>query len=136
MRTRTDLQAQSGNVSMTRRAAGNELYCVAPDVNLMAGRLPGDILQLDSKSTLKSRARFSDLPEKLWMVFKPVIEPIIFRFEADQDSCCPPMPGNDDLFAGRQPQVFRQIVFNGCQSDLPRCASLPYQATPELLFFR
>jgi hypothetical protein len=47
---------------------------------------------------LQGQARGGDLPQKLWMVLDPVIEPIVLRFEPDQDTGWSAVPSDDDFF--------------------------------------
>jgi hypothetical protein len=37
------------------------------------------------------------------MILKPVLEPVVFGGEADQDARRPAMPSDHDLFTGCQP---------------------------------
>jgi len=56
------------------------------------------ILQSNTEASLQGQARRGDLPQKLRMVLDPVIEPIVLRFEADQDTGRSAVPSDDYLF--------------------------------------
>jgi hypothetical protein len=57
-----------------------------------------EILQSNSETSLKGRTGLRDLPQKTRMVLDPVIEPIVLRFEPDQDTGGSSVPSDDDLF--------------------------------------
>src|SRR6267143_4195629 len=65
------------------------------------------ILQSNTEAFLQGQARRGDLPQKLWMVLDPVIEPIVLRFEADQDTGRSAVPSDDDFFNSCHVQVLR-----------------------------
>jgi hypothetical protein len=45
-------------------------------------------------------------------VFKPIFEPIILRFEADEESRRLAMTGNDNFLAFRFAKIARQIILD------------------------
>lgn len=49
--------------------------------------------------------------EKPGILLEPVVKPIVFRIEADQDTRGFSVPCNDDGFLFRKAKVLRQIVF-------------------------
>ena len=61
-----------------------------------------EILQSNSEASLQGRARLGDLPQKFWMVLDPVIEPIVLRFEADQDTGGSTVASDEDFFTSCQ----------------------------------
>src|SRR2546426_6735457 len=62
-----------------------------------------EILQSNSEASLQGRTRLSDLPQKFWMVLDPVVEPIVLRFEPDQDAGRSTVASDDDFFINCQP---------------------------------
>ena len=62
-----------------------------------------EILQSNSKASLQGRTRLGDLSQKFWMVLDPVVEPIILRFEPDQDPGGSAVASDDDFFISCQP---------------------------------
>ena len=57
-------------------------------------------------------ARLFDPPQKAWIVFHTVIEPVVFRLKANQDARGFAMARDDDLLRFSLAQIPRQIVFD------------------------
>jgi hypothetical protein len=65
---------------------------------------PGiEILQSNSKASLQGRTRLGDLSQKFWMVLDPVVEPIVLRFEPDQDTGGSAVASDHDFYISGQP---------------------------------
>jgi hypothetical protein len=50
----------------------------------------------------QGNARRGDAPQKLRVMFKSIVEPVIVGLEADDDARRPSMPRDDDFFVGRE----------------------------------
>ena len=75
------------------RAVWRLQRCVGP---------PGiEILQSNTEAFLQRQARLGDLPQELRMVLDPVIEPVVLRFESDQNTRGSAVPRDDDFFTSR-----------------------------------
>jgi hypothetical protein len=48
--------------------------------------------------------------KKLRMILQAVIEPILVRFETNQDPRRPTVPGDEDLFSFRQAEIVGEII--------------------------
>jgi len=83
-------RANYGGFELPRRAAWRLQRLVGPS--------SVEILQSNTEAFLQVQARRGDLPQKLWMVLDPVIEPIVFRFEPDQNAGRSAVPRDDDFF--------------------------------------
>ena len=57
------------------------------------------ILDLDAVSLAQAFSRLLDAAQKPWVVFEPIIEPVILGREADQQSGRFSVAGDDDLLA-------------------------------------
>jgi hypothetical protein len=73
-------------------------------------------------------ARLIYAPQESRIVLEPILEPIVFRSEADQYSSRLAMTRNDDFLTFRLAEVTRQIVFdfgerNLFHSGFPNCAN-------------
>jgi hypothetical protein len=66
------------------------------------------------------------------MLFQSIVEPILIGFESDEDAGGAPMPGDQDLLLSGEAEIFRKIIFNRGQGDVPDPAILLVQATPAL----
>src|SRR5579872_9680 len=87
-----------------------------------------DIFQANAKPGSKTRPRFFNPPQKPGVGFQPILEPIIFRFEADQHSSWLAVTCNDDFLLLGFVQKTREVIFDFRQryflhSGLPNCAS-------------
>jgi len=67
----------------------------------------GEIFQSNSKASLQERTGFRNLPQKVWMVLDPVIEPIVLRLEPDKDAGGSTVPSNNDFSRSGQAKVLR-----------------------------
>ncbi len=66
------------------------------------------------------------------MMLQSIVEPILIGFESDKNAGGAPMPGDQDLPLSGEAEIFRKIIFNRGQGDLPDPAILLVRATPAL----
>jgi hypothetical protein len=58
----------------------------------------------------KISTSLGDATQKLRVMFKTIVEPVVVRGKPDQDAGWPAVASDDDFFVGCQPEVFRQII--------------------------
>src|SRR5579862_2074431 len=69
-----------------------------------------------------------DPPQKAWIVFQPIFEPVVLRLEPDQYAGWLAMPGNDDVALCSFTQQMRQVVLDLGKWNLPH-AGFPNRAS-------
>ncbi len=92
------------------------------------GSISLDILQPRSAPGAKTFPRLLNAPQEPRIVFKPILEPIVLRFEANKQSRRLTVTGNDNFLAFRFAKIARQIILdfrerNFLHSGLANCAS-------------
>lgn len=75
----------------------------------------GDVFELDTLATAQAGTCLCSPLQKTRIVFKLVIEPIVFGGEAREDPRWSTVPRNDDLFFLRHAEVFGQIILEFSQ---------------------
>lgn len=66
----------------------------------------------------KSGSGLLDATEELRMMLEPILEPILFRPEPDQDAGRAAVPCDHDFFVDGEPEVFGQVILDLRQSHL------------------
>jgi hypothetical protein len=74
--------------------------------------LLGDIFQPDAAPGAQVVARCGDAFQEDRVMFQPVIDPVIFRFETDQDTGRLAVPRDDNLFVFGQMKIFGKLIFD------------------------
>jgi hypothetical protein len=80
--------------------------------------------------------REAAIRRKLWMMFEPIVEPVVVGFKPDEDARWPSMTRDHDFVASGKTQVFRQIVLNLGQGHLSHSTCLPRRVRLGPLAFR
>jgi hypothetical protein len=70
------------------------------------------VLKPDPVSCAQAAPRLFDATQEPWVMFETVFEPVVFRFEADQDAGWLAMSSDDDLLRFRLSKKPRQIVLD------------------------
>src|SRR3954453_411380 len=63
------------------------------------------LLQPRSAPRTQAAPRLFDAIQKAWVVFEPVVEPVLFRFESDQNAGRLAVPRDDDLLRLRLTKI-------------------------------
>ena len=91
-----------------------------------------DLVERNTSACADLRARFRDPAQKLRIVFQTVIEPIVFRREADEHAGGSPVPRDHNLLFRGQTKVLRKIILHcgqrrraGLASPRRRASSAP-----------
>src|SRR5690348_5628411 len=72
---------------------------------------------MDAAAGADAGPRFLDAPQETWVVFEPVVEPVVLGFEADQHAGRLTVTRDDDLLFFGLAQKMREIVFDLGQRD-------------------
>jgi hypothetical protein len=76
-----------------------------PLVQRVLDRVSPHVSKWDSLASAKSDACLLDAVQKLWVMFEPVLEPILFRRKSDQDASRTTVPCDDDLLIDCESQI-------------------------------
>ena len=60
----------------------------------------------------KISTSLGDATQKLRVMLKTIVEPVLVRGKPDQDAGWPAVASDDDFFVDCQPEVFRQIILD------------------------
>src|SRR6185437_5440716 len=75
------------------------------------------VIETNTASGAQARARFLDAAQETRIGFEPILEPIVFRIEADQDARRLAVARDDDVLLSGLAQETREIVLDLGQRD-------------------
>jgi hypothetical protein len=75
-------------------------------------RVLPQVSERDSLTSANRYARLLDATQKLGVMLKPILEPILFRRKADQDTGRTTVPCDHDFFVGCEPQILGKVILH------------------------
>jgi hypothetical protein len=100
-------------LSIRRPANGQRSPAVVHDrigrrlVQRVLDRVSPQVSKWDSLPSAKSDACLLDAVQEFWVMFEPILKPILFRRKSDQDTGRTTVPGDDDLLIDCESQILR-----------------------------
>src|SRR5947208_12969401 len=79
-----------------------------------------DVPKWRSPAFANIRASLGDATQKLGVMFKTIVEPVVLRRKADQDAGRSAVASDDDFFTDGQPEVLRQVILDFGEGHRPR----------------
>jgi hypothetical protein len=104
-----------GAAQVMAPVAGHTAVDRLPPLHSDGARVPllaFDVFEPSPTSRAQAVPRLFDATQEARVVLKSVLEPILFRFEADQHACGLAMAGDDDLLPLSFSKEARQIILD------------------------